>query len=440
MKCLLCFLSDEHQHFLKLQAHHRSDCFEVALHEYKTLYIDGVKKLSLVNECENHHNLNDEMVDYLSALQKELIRKLPLIESVFDEVIDLYTSFIKQNHIVAYAKLARFINSRIPYRPVDNTYGFCKPLFRVIPKPDDSWNYNPLDENSYYHIPFSKRHIVGNQRFSISGLPMCYLADNLQTALNECDTTIQCINAIVFLPKFSNFYTRGIFDVSNRIIENLKVMITLSLSNISKFDYSSKYDDFRDNIEQFIIEHIFYQILQYPTKPQTKGRFIQEYLLPQLLMEYIQNESNWIGIKYQSTKSIGNCINITAPPSNKNYCFVVPYEENEEYSLRFKSNFHTALSINTNPISIDSFRKQCKEYIKTCADNNRNGYVMTDYCIYVHQMQELIDTDERRLHEGLISKDVLQAEINMLSFLLKETNKYILAPQNHGVAKHADYK
>lgn len=438
MKCLLCFLSDEHQSFLKLQAHNKSDRYESVLHEYKALYIDGVRNLVSVDKCEMTHKLNEEMLAYVSALQIDLIAKMPLIESVFDEVINIYTSFIQQNHILAYAKLANFINKRIQYRPVDNTHGFCKPLFRVIPKPYPDWNYTPSDENAYYHIPFSLRHKVKNQRYSISGLPMCYLADNLQTALNECDTTIDRINAIVFLPKFSNFYTRGIFDVSNRIIENLKVMISLSLDNFSKFDYSSKHDDFRDSIDQFIVEHIFYQILQYPTKQQTKGTFIQEYLLPQLLMEYIQNESNWIGVKYQSTKSIGKHFDITAAPSNKNYCFVVPYEENEDYSLRFKSNFHTALSINSTNISIDNFRKQCDTYMDQCAINNTNGYRMTDYCIYVHQMQQLVDNDEKRLREGLISDEVLQTEINMLSLLLQGTNKYILDPEKYGISKHAD--
>jgi len=442
MKCILCYLSNEYQQSIKKAAHAKSDRFEEVLREYKKLFIDGLSKLTTVNQCENNHSilLNSNMLTYLTDLYDDIVsNKLALVNSMFDEVTNIYIAFIQQNHIAAYTKLKSFICDKCYHSSVDNPHGFCKPLFRVIPKPNEKWNYNIQDENAYFHIPFSKRFLVGNQRYSISGLPMCYLANNLQTALNEVNKSLDQVNIAVYLPKFSNFYMCGIYDTTNIIIENIKVYISESLDNDSKYEYHSDHDFLSRHLDCLLADYILYQILQYPTKDDTKGSFIQEYVLPQLLMEFVQNESSWIAVKYQSTKSIGNTFDIKAFQSNENYCFVVPYEENDDYSLHFKSNFYIALSPNATTVSIDYFKSQCKEYRDICKKNGENDYVMTDYLLYAFKMEELIKEDEKCLELGIISEDVLQMEINLMSLLLQESKTIILAPEKYGVSKYSDY-
>lgn len=440
MKCLLCYLSNEHQQYLKLLAHQISNRFEEVLCDYRDSFIAGLNDLVTVDQCENKHALNNEMITCLTDFQFDIIsNKQELIKSIFDEVISIYNTFIQNNHIAAYAKFSDYISKRCTRSSIDNPHGFCKPLFRVIPKPSDSWNYNPEDENAYFHIPFSKRFLAGNQRYSISGLPMCYLSSNLQTALNELGLQVDDVNVSVFMPKFSNFYRQGIFDVTNGLVENIKTIITLSMVD-SKFEYNSKFDSLHDRIDYYLADYLLYQTLQYPTKPDTKGKFIQEYVLPQILMEYVQNESQWIGVKYQSTKSIGESFDISVFQSNENFCFVVPYDSNNDYSLAFKSNFYIALGYKALNVSIDEYKKQSEEYKSLCKKNSEKGYVMTDYALYNIKMMELIEFEKKRVLAKAISTDVLQIEINIMSKLLQDTKCVLLDPKKYGVAKYEDYK
>ncbi len=43
-----------------------------------------------------------------------------------------------------------------------------------------------IDKSDFYnHIPFSKRYLIGNQRFSVSGIPLLYLGASLSSACFE---------------------------------------------------------------------------------------------------------------------------------------------------------------------------------------------------------------------------------------------------------------
>ena len=39
------------------------------------------------------------------------------------------------------------------------------------------------DVKSFYHIPFNQRYLIGNQRYSLSGIPCLYLASSMDCSL-----------------------------------------------------------------------------------------------------------------------------------------------------------------------------------------------------------------------------------------------------------------
>ena len=132
---------------------------------------------------------------------------------------------------------------------------------------------------------------------------MSYMAETLQIALSETNQTIDQVNVAMFFPRYSSFYEKGMYDVSNGLFQNLNAEISEAMTQSSKPQYDNSFSTFsKKNMDKMIADYILYQILQYPTKEDTKGVFVQEYVLPQLMMEVVQNKADWLGLQYQTSK------------------------------------------------------------------------------------------------------------------------------------------
>ena len=438
MKCIYCFLSDYFQNEIKKKAQNGENRFENTLDKYKSLFLKEITYTVDVEHCECRHQFNDLANQLINDLRKDLYNKISYIESLFDEVIEVYCEFIQTNHIKAYNRLVRYIEKYTSYS-ISNSHDFCKPLFRVRPKQSELNPYDQFNENEYFHIPFSKRHLVGNQRYSISGLPMCYLADSLQTALNEVEKNIDDVNVSLFMPRYSDFYWKGIFDATNILFENLRVSINMILFNQSVFKYDDKFDwCLKRNIDKLLAEFVLYQVLQYPVNCDNRGTFIAEYVLPQLLLEEVQKNERWVGVKYQSTKSIRNNTDISELRTNENYCFVVPYDANNDYSMTFKSRFFIALATKARKAHIEELRKELKSYKLICDENDNNGYIMDEYRMYAARVSLFMEQEETAYHNKMLDYQVYQTEINLLFYLILELETLILNPEKNSIVKRKD--
>lgn len=434
MKCIYCFLSDYYQNDLKRKAQFDQCRFENALDNYKNLFISEIHRLTNVKRCECKHHFIPLANKLVSDLAVDVNGNIKYIESLFNEIISIYLAFAKANHIQAHKYLVEYLKKCTGYS-VSNSHDFCKPLFRIRHKPNDNSLYDPFDENEYFHIPFSKRHLVGNQRYSISGLPMCYLASNLQTALNEIEKDIDDVNIALFMPRYSDFYHMGVFDVTNALFENLRVSINM-INSGSILYYNDRFDNcLKKRIKCLLAEYVLYQVLQFPVNPDNKGTFIAEYVLPQLLMEEVQKNSKWVGVKYQSTKSIRDNTGITDFINNENYCFVVPYEANGDYSETFKEQFFIVLETKTRKAHIAEIRKELVRYKQLCDENEKDGFFMNEYRMYAARIKLFMDTEEGLYINKKLEYRVYQAEINLLFHLLLELETIILEPDKNGIIK-----
>jgi hypothetical protein len=154
---------------------------------------------------------------------------------------------------------------------------------------------------------------------------MLYTAESLETALEEVGTDLKNAYVAVFMPKETSFYSDEIYNIKNRIIEYLK----------------NAYIE-EKNSKQFIADSILFQILQFPVQKEFSGTFVQEYVLPQLMME-ILNQRAYRGVIYQTTKEInweGTSIDGNYPDTN--YCFFIPYKRDTRYNEEFLNKFFFA--------------------------------------------------------------------------------------------------
>ena len=131
--------------------------------------------------------------------------------------------------------------------------------------------YHSLNRNEMFHIPYNKRFLVGNQRYSISGIPCLYLGESTYICWEELGRP--------------NPYTCNFVGIKNqRALKLLDMTIP----------HQSSPDPKMIPVIPIILSCCLYS---------RKNRvFKQEYILPQLIMQAIiaRKERIW-GIKYQST-------------------------------------------------------------------------------------------------------------------------------------------
>lgn len=141
-------------------------------------------------------------------------------------------------------------------------------------------NYTQYTKNSkdeMYHIPFNLRHLIGNERYSITGFPTFYLSASVYGCWEECK--------------------RCNLDFSN-------VALFKSTSELTFLDMVLPNDEKSVTYESLLgLPLILASRLKVIHKD---GRFVPEYIIPQLAMECLiaaRKESvdgNLIGIRYES--------------------------------------------------------------------------------------------------------------------------------------------
>lgn len=88
---------------------------------------------------------------------------------IFEEVIDCYLLVIRGRHHTAVLKMYDILEK---YKLLDDVWiGKVGLYFRCA----NLWpGAKPEELETYCHIPFNKRNLIKNQRFSISGMPVWY--------------------------------------------------------------------------------------------------------------------------------------------------------------------------------------------------------------------------------------------------------------------------
>ncbi len=162
-----------------------------------------------------------------------------------------------------------------------------------------------LPREQLFHIGFGKRGYASSQRFSVPGFPCLYLSNGIYAAWKEMNEEV---------------YTQGV-----RIENNGKISLFDFTGSpfINPIDYDTK--------ELSTYSMLFPLIASCTLKVKNKDcHFKDEYIIPQLLLEYIRTTPNVEGIMYKSTKIPSTTpktkfINVVIPPKinphpDKGYC------------------------------------------------------------------------------------------------------------------------
>ena len=196
-----------------------------------------------------------------------------------------------------------------------------------------------LSREELFHISFSDRRKVSSKRFSIPGLPCLYLGSSTYVCWEELGR--QDINKT----HFSRFV---IPDPKKVSIINLSTTQNQILSFLERFRTETQEDSntYKAAVSVGVSRAILWPlILACSIRAfDRKLPFIPEYVLPQLLLQYVTSENRFDGISYLST-------NVEPESIDDSKCinFVFPAKEVDgEYCAHLASLFHL-----TRPIPWD---------------------------------------------------------------------------------------
>lgn len=167
--------------------------------------------------------------------------------------------------------------------------------------------YTPLEEEVFYrarkstktyvskdemfHIPLEKRHLVSTQRYSYPGLPCLYLGSSYEVCCDELNDWNENVR-IAYIEKNS-----------------LNKLSILDLCFFKKFDFDQISDE---DVDKFIRLWPLVACCSFVYENANDMKFRPDYIIPQLLLEYIIDKNadadikgfgeKVCGIKYHSVK------------------------------------------------------------------------------------------------------------------------------------------
>lgn len=188
-----------------------------------------------------------------------------------------------------------------------------------------------------FHPPFEKRGKAGNYRFSISGFPCLYLGDSI----NLCWEEINKSKKDIFASRFN-------FKCSQDFLRPLNITIPEPFTEEIYYLENQVHDD----AFSFLITFPVIQLCLFKVKDESiKDNFKPEYIIPQLLMQFMREEGFFNSVVYSTTKTIDN------KSSKLNHNLVLPARRigNKGFCPELMNNIKVSIPLPISCFDTDSF-------------------------------------------------------------------------------------
>lgn len=337
------------------------------------LFNKYIEQLDLINENTEIDTRNINLVCNLlvQAVRHYLNGFPPKAYSTFNEVMDI----LMLQPLKMYQKSAKelFETKRKRY------YGDALSLFRIVSVNDNK----PYSRERIFHTPYNLRAKVSTNRYSIAGYPSLYLGTTLDLCCEELhiNPKIDLALASIFKIDRNLDYT----DINIRVIE-----LGIKPQDFLELDYNN--ESYRRNISTNLLDTTETRsayLLWYPLiascsfiRTDKNDPFAAEYIIPQLLMQWVRNEmgnstnhiNNTSNTEHEYEQLVGiryfSCASVKASNMGFNYVFPTSGRQKSN-SLPYCPVLAKAFYL-TEPVYINEYDsiRDCERHLER--SNNRD--------------------------------------------------------------------
>ncbi len=351
MNCMLCLIEEHVQENLRNLSHLQEDRFEKVIEAYKINFISEFFLTKDENLCEKHRDFEN----FKKILCSINIKK---VEVFFDTIKAVYIDWINGCGEKSIAQLADLMDE---HRILDSKFDISKELLfrgRVV-RNDILSNYD------MFHIPFHKRYLISNQRFSLTGQPILYFGYNLHDIVRELRINSDNLEDVyVSLFTFKKNEPFDVFDLRN----NFSLYFSEIIETSNFIEEPSIVENLSNDqfIRSFYTSLLSSLCLFKKRHEKNSFTFCEEYVLPQLVSQVVKGK-NLNGIIYPSTKlSTTNSADNTTFSSRSKYreniAIFTNFNPERHYDVDLFEKFNISIprSINNSEkIDLDKLEKLC---------------------------------------------------------------------------------
>lgn len=341
MECIMEFLKDDYQGKLRKFAQGSSERHEETIASYKDIFIMHYNLVKSINSnCATC--INSYCCDQIRSVLKDITNED--IENFFNCIRHIYLSWIDSDPIKAidnFQNLLEKHNLLSSYtKPLTNTQVFFKA--RISNTVLTTWDM--------FHIPFNKRYLIGNQRYSLTGQPMLYIGSSVLDVAKEINVADinQLKVSVVKLPTDS----LKIYDLPFNITDTYNNILAKFIIGDNSSTY--KLSDF--------YKMILSSVCSFQKKSELNGySFCEEYVIPQILA-LILKRNDFDGISYISTKQYN--VNNSNNSYRENIAIFTKLNPNHVYDHDLYTKINITVPIDINKIDdislsdLDELRKE----------------------------------------------------------------------------------
>ena len=142
--------------------------------------------------------------------------------------------------------------------------------------------------NEFFHIPYQLKHKNATQRYSIPGFPSLHLSDSIYTCWEELKR-----------PSLENMHVSR-FKLAHQTLQVLEIPRPIEIIQKNVIDNRITESKTDSGIASLLINFPLYLACSIGIK-SPHYPFKVEYVIPQLLLQYVRQNSDIHGIKYFST-------------------------------------------------------------------------------------------------------------------------------------------
>lgn len=366
----------------------------------------------------------------------QVLDSISLIKSISNKIVEIsglyWDGKIKDAFESAYtlfSSMKPYYLSRISCEEDGCFFRFRRGDLRI--KPGDDRRKKKAE---MFHIKDSKRNIIGACRFNIPGFPCLYLTSGFELGWFESGMLKQFSYCKMCIEESGENALR-LIDLSNRPVD--------LLSRIFSSILNAK--DNQDKL-QIIHKYILNYIITYPLaaacslKVKDRGdKFVEEYVIPQMFMNWIRESSSYDGIRYKSS------LNTTLVQEMGAVNIVLPVKKFRDDGLC--ENLTSKITVSDIVyLDVNEDFKKYQQYLQDIADFKNelwNKIIRGKYsCGYVHKIIEICEgiiVTYNSIINGNQLNDVVLHQINCLAdyvFTIHDNRESLIRKSVEEIKQH----